>query len=363
MLRLLLLIATQAFGQQEAAYQDGLNFALSNLQKSESSITSINPAEYYKDKNGTTYYTDNPQEVAHYGSSSVELENSGRDGVDKNNATKEVWKSFGKPKVKINPEDTWLSNSSNIIKNSADIVKGTSSKPEEIVRNGTAGINCKEEKVCRIDLVKKTCNEEANPIKRVCQKIPKITTSIKEVVYPDCRIVDVKQGAGASCPGGYDKILYADMVEGPIDDDVHICVRSVNAEEGSECLGGYHVSGKWNNIYGNGSNNEGTATVPKKTHARIRFSNIYGHGRYLPITIVNDTTGQMLYNNVRFYNGQVVDLPFSEIQDQVFRFYKSDRTSRGSWRDIGVVILYVDHMYKETVANLESWSEVNCNEG
>ena len=147
------------------------------------------------------------------------------------------------------------------------------------------------------------------------------------------------------------------MIEGPTDDDVRICVRDVNAGEGSECLGGYLVSGKWNNIHG-----DGRAVVPKKMHARIRFFNIYGHGRYLPVTIVNDTTGQTLHNNVRFYNGQVIDLPFSEDKDQVFRFYKSDRTSRASWRDIGVVILYIDHMYKERVANDPVWEELPCHD-
>ena len=245
-----------------------------------------------------------------------------------------------RPVFKISKNEEYIKKSRLVEANARNVVSGESNKH----------IDCKNKKLstCKIIQVQKTCNEEVRTIQKICEKVPKITTYIRDAAYPDCRIIDIKQGAGARCLGGYGEILYADMIEGPADDDVHICAKAVNEREGSECLGGYLVSGKWNNIQG-----PGRATVPKKRHSRIRFSNIYGHGRYLPVTIVNETTGQVLHNDVRFYNGQVVDLPFSEDRDQVFRFYKS---GSASWRDIGVVILYIDHIYKEKIANV-TWPD------
>ncbi|CAL7962389.1 hypothetical protein GAMM_30021 [Gammaproteobacteria bacterium] len=315
-------------------------------------------------KTKNSWYTDSPTQTNHYqddiNMKKEAISETERDYKDTNGNLvptpgKAVTESFKKrPVFKISRNEEYIKKGELIEANAGNVITGESNKH----------IDCENKKLstCKIVQVEKTCNEEVRTIRRICEKHARVTTYLKDVVYPDCKAVVVTTAVWNNCPGGYSGIMYADMVEGPTDDDVRICVRQANPGESLECLGGYQISGKWNNIHGNGSGNEGVATVPKKTHARIRFSNIYGHGRYLPVTIVNDTTGQTLHNNVRFYNGQVIDLPFSEDKDQVFRFYKSDRTSRASWRDIGVVILYIDHIHRERVANEPVWEESLCHD-
>ena len=361
----LIFMTSQVFGQAllDDAYKDGLNIAQSNMQKSVDTIKNLNPAKEFKDPvSGKSYYTAEPPQMIHYQEVTQNdvptLENAGRDGIDKNEATKEAWNSFGKPKIKIDPNELWLAKSSDIIKNAADITMATSSKPNEIVKNGTAaGINCKEAKICRIDLIKKTCNEEANILKKICEKVPKITT--RDVVYPNCQSLIITQHVNAHCPSGYGEVLYSDMVYTRDDhwDDIRFCTRTLSASEGSECFsGGYYITSN------RGNRDSGRATVSKKLHARIRMSNVYFE--YIIGSIVNETTGQALYSSAHFSNGQVIDLPYSDTQDQTFRFYAVQPQGDGwfMFRDHrpGVMVLYVDHTYKE--ANLESWSETNCSE-
>lgn len=347
---LLLIFATPTIfaGPLDAAYQEGLNVAQSNRQKSIEKIKDFNPPDKFKK------YTDNPPQAKYY--HGVTADNAGELKADgdaaytyneddkDNNATQAALKSFRKnPKLKIDPNDPndpIIGRAKDIMENAPDIAIGHSSAGK--------GADCKESKICRIEYLKKTCNEEKDPIRRVCEKIPEVTTYMKDIIYPNCRSVDIKQDVRRHCLPGYGEILYADMIDGPIDDDVRLCTRAVADSERVECLGGYMVCGKWNQ-----TQSTNRATVPKGMHSRIRFSNIYGHGRYLPVTIINETTRQTLYNGVRFYNGQGIELPFSEKEDQVFSFYKA---SNASWRDIGVVILYIDHIGRDRAANI-TWKE------
>jgi hypothetical protein len=85
----------------------------------------------------------------------------------------------------------------------------------------------------------------------------------------------------------------------------------------------------------------------------------------MTVIIVNETTGQTLYNGTNFANGQVVELPFSDTKDQIFRF--SEPQSSGGFgfffrrfSGIGVMLLVFDHIRKEKEAVLESWEEKNC---
>jgi len=361
-------MTSQVFGQAllDDAYKDGLNIAQSNMQKSVDTIKNLNPAEEFKDPvSGKSYYTAEPPQTRHYQEVTQNdvpaLEDAGRDGIDKNEATKEAWNSFGKPKIKIDPNELWLDKSNDIIKNAADITTATSSKPNEVVKNGTAaGINCKEAKVCRIDLIKKTCNEEANILKKICEKVPKITTSIKDIVYPNCQSFIITQHVNNRCPSGYGEILIADMVHTDRDhwDDIRFCTKAVPISENAECYsGGYYIATSHKGYYGSER-----ATVPKKLHARIRISNVYFEP--VTVTVTNETTGQIICNNEGSSGGRVIELTYSDTQDQTFRFYATQNSCRGFFcrRNTGVMVLYVDHIGKERVANLESWSETNCSE-
>ena len=177
-----------------------------------------------------------------------------------------------------------------------------------------------------------------------------------------CKVVAIPQGASASCPGGYSHILYMDMLEGPIYDDVRICTREVNAGEGSECLGGYVVYGKDNNVV-----NTGRVTVPKKLHARARVSNVYGErfGNLIAITIINETTGERVKDNDAFRSGDSFPLPYSEIQDQTFTLHpvpRAENHGRRKFYSVGVITFYVDHVYREKVANDPVWQELPCHD-
>jgi hypothetical protein len=225
-------------------------------------------------------------------------------------------------------------------------------------------INCEKQKMsaCKTIQVEKTCNEEVRTIRRICEKVPSITTYVKDIVYPNCQSVIVAQTFRGGCPSGYGAIAASDMVRHETYDDIYICQKTVSANEGLECSGGYLIYG----ISGNSNHyvqNTGKATVPKKMHGRIRFSNVYSSP--MRVTIVNETTGQTIYNAGSFTNRQVIELPFSETQDQVFRFEEPKEEPKNGGKGfrkvrfsgIGVMILSFDHIYRERVANAPIWQE------
>ncbi len=148
--------------------------------------------------------------------------------------------------------------------------------------------------------------------------------------YPNCQTLYITHQDITPCPSGYSQILNSDMVwsSRPNMDDIRLCQKEVPAAAGTECLVGYLVRGIY--AYGDDCRIQSTnlAVVPKKMHGRLKFSDFH-YGQYLTVTITNKTTGQVLYNPGFFSNGQVVDLPFSNTEDQVFEFYVVDTNVRG----------------------------------
>jgi hypothetical protein len=359
---ILIFILAPVIGQAKLdnAYSEGLKLGESYKNKAATSIQNFNPTEAFKDKKGKILFTETPPEADHYqaveqGSKDV-LENEGRNSIDKNDATKTIWKSFGNPKIKLNADDSLFDSSREIIKNSAAIATGVSSSPGEIVKDGDVpGINCQESKVCRIEYVKKTCNEEVKPLKKICTRTPIIT--VNEAIYPNCKQLVITKHYNNYCPSGYGQLFYADLVLTTDNhwDDIRFCTREVFIGEDSECFsGGYIITSNRNNT------DLGSATVPKKLHARIKissadFNDLFG-------TIINETTGQTLYSKTHFSNGQIIELPYSETQDQTFRFYADSSPGRG--RSTGVMVLYIDHINHKTVDVTwpETLSEMSCHD-
>ena len=349
-------------GFLDTVYQDALNLAQSNTKAATTAMQNFNPQEAFKNKDGTSYYTDSPSQTQHYQDitqgNAVLLEDAGRKKIDDNEATKAAYSSFNNLKIKIDPKEPWLSRSKDIIQNASAITTGISSNPgEPVTPDIKAGINCKEAKVCRVDLVKKTCNEEANSIKRICEKIPKINSFVKETIYPNCQHLVITTGRGNSCPSGYSQLLHTGEIRIAVFGwtEARLCTKSISPQDNIECyFGKYYI----------GINQQGSerATIPKKFHSRIKFSNV--HGSETKATIINETTGQTLYNEGTFSNGQVIELPYSDIQDQTFRFYviPSPGFMVWDWKHIGVMALYINSKYLEQEASLESWQEVNCSE-
>ena len=318
----LIFMTSQAFGQAslDDAYKDGLNIAQSHMQKPVDGINNLNPSEAFKDPvSGKSYYTAEPPQMIHYQEVTQNdvpaLEDAGRDGIDKNEATKEAWNSFGKPKIKIDPNELWLAKSNDIIKNAADITTATSSKPNEVVKNGiVAGVNCKEAKVCRIDLIKKTCNEEANVLKKICEKVPNI-----KIVYEPYQETQTYSGS----------ITQADNNSGTFTVPVSGTITSFSASFLS-----YNVYRCYNNYVGYLQGAVISTYYPGKcekspwVHNRLSFSNSS--------------------LNVAVSAGASIKLSFSG--DAFGHWYSSHYD----------LVIKIDR--KRKVANLESWSETNCSE-
>lgn len=356
----LIFFSARAFGQHALsnAYSAGLEQAQGSVQKTVPDENSFKPAEIFKDAAGNNIYTENSPQVSYYqkleqGNKDI-LEAAGRKNIDKNDAIEAVWKSFGNPKIKIDPNEQGFGRSREIIKNSASIATGVSSKPGEVVKEGsTAGINCQESKICRIENIKKSCNEEVREksLKKICEKIPKITTQTQKIVYPNCQKLIITQGAYNRCPAGYIENFYVDMYAGGDWDDIRFCTKTAVDGETSECFSGsYYLSTNAGFKMG-----QTVATVPKKMHARIRVSNV--SWTYLPGSVINETTGESIYYYRELHEGEVIELPYSETQDQRFRFYTHNRS-------LGVMVLYIDRIIGETkTAKFEGWGEeIDCRE-
>jgi hypothetical protein len=195
--------------------------------------------------------------------------------------------------------------------------------------------------------------EEVRSIKRLCEKVPVFTTTIKDIVYPNCQNLVIQNGNNY-CPPGYVETLYSDMAPTINDkwDDIRFCQKTMSTSESSECYsGGFYVARAVGGNFGSER-----AVVPKKLHARIKIRNVY-FGTVMS-TIINETTGQIIYNNIGFSNGQVIELPYSDTQDQVFRFYAVQQTDGRWWprKATGVMVLYIDHIGKDREANVV-WQE------
>ena len=143
-------------------------------------------------------------------------------------------------------------------------------------------------------------------------------------------------------------------------DDIRFCTKAVSVGEGPDCYsGGYYIATNHRGYYGSER-----ATVPKKLKARIKISNNYSQFGAMIGTIINETTGEKVRENYSFSGDQVVELPYSETQEQTFRFYAINPGGGFRWKGAptGVMTLHIDNRHREKIATLESWSETNCSE-
>ena len=343
-------------------FQKDLDYAKSKSvqDKFQEALSGFKPQEVFKDQNGG--YTENPPQTGHYKgetqSNTIELEKAAQEEIIKNEDYKDkegnfvptpgkaITEDFKSRKIfKIGQKEDFIRKGTLVTENANNIVMGESNKH----------IDCENKKMsaCKIVQVEKTCNEEVRTIRRICEKVPSITTHINEIVYPNCQILDIKQHVNTPCSSGYTQILESDMVHTRHDhwDDIRFCTKPVPAGEPAECYsGGYYIATSHRGYFGSQR-----ATVPKKLHARIKISNVYDG--FVVGTIFNETTGQPVRNNENFSNGQVIELPYSDTQDQTFRFYAIRQRGRYGQR-IGVMVLYVDKINKERVADVPVWQEV-----
>jgi hypothetical protein len=351
---MLLSITINIYGQSDfsiaEAYQAGAAIAQQNKDRSVAALYDNLP-DKFTDPQGKSYYTENPKEVMHYqdvtqGKKDL-LETSGRAAIGDNEASKEVWGTIGKAKLKIDPREAWLRSSQEIIESAA--------KTTGV--NSQIGIDCRETNSCKTEQTRKKCvedNNETKVLKKICEKIPQIRHFEEKTEFLNCQKVEVRQGHRNYCSGGYRELLYTDMLAGPTHDDIFLCGRSTVGDDNNECVVGYIVSGRYHkNNRSNDPSNTGKGRVPKKTYGHIRFLHTYQGS--MPGTIYNETTNEVVVKG-NFVHGQIIDLPFSYKDDQVFRFDLVDSYYKG------VVLFYVDRISKIKDAEVTSWQEINCYE-
>lgn len=223
--------------------------------------------------------------------------------------------------------------------------------------------DCKATQKCTTTYVKNTCNEATRSATKNCEKSPQVTVTPIPVIYPNCQKLVRLQGCPNHCPAGYTQTLYADMIDGPTWDDLYFCTKNTpTTEENSECYSGaFYVARTATKISGfpagAGFFGNGQVTVPAHLHAWIMISNVYKD--FMVGTVINLTTGQTLYDQVHFTDGQRINLPFSDMQDQTFKFYATRQQVRWFWDqgNYGVMALYIDHKGEAKTVRVD-WNEV-----
>jgi len=365
-----LIYASESFAEKPFNFNESLNEFLKEAPGLKDSAVQKAADPKYDPRTKIDGYTEQPKkEISYYheeGSDSAGMEidaatavKPGLEGSPNGNTGQAVIHSFKKrPVYKL----TW---------NDPDIqsAKNVEDHPEKHVKlDINSKTNCEKKKTtnCKETFNDKTCTEQVKALVKVCEKVPKIATSSREIAYPNCQQLIITQHVRSYCPAGYGEMFSADMVQTFDDhwDDIRFCARALPAGEGAECFSGaYYVTSN------RGSRDAGRVTVPKKLHARIGMSNVY-YG-FIIGTIINETTGETIHSNAQFSNGQVINLPYSETQDQTFRFYAVQPQSGVSggrfFRRLpehrpGVMVLYVEHTKREAVANFEGWQEADCHE-
>ena len=303
------------------------------------------PHEVFKDQKGG--YSEDPTEGSYYANQkTVNLQNTANHEMTKSDSTanlvgKTVFQGFqARPVFKVTKNDQFIAVKDMLLKNAQDVL-------------GDAN--------CVATHTEKTCSEAVRTVKRICDSKAEPQISVRDIVCPNCRSLIIVQNYNNYCPPGYNQDFAADMVRSWDDhwDDIRFCTKPAAIGETAECYsGGYYVA----RIYGGDYFGSGNATVPKKLHSRIRINNVY----YQPviITVVNNTTGQTLVDKGSYSNGAVIELPYSETQDQNFSFYavKPDGGGDGGgmWWNLhqitGTAVLYIEHINREKVATV-TWKE------
>jgi hypothetical protein len=153
-----------------------------------------------------------------------------------------------------------------------------------------------------------------------CERFPSIDVQNHPIIYPNCKRIIITQGARVRCPANYQEEVYSDMVLHEYWDDVRICTQVVNTDI-PECYATrFFIARSMAPFFGSGD-----GILPRGLHGRIRVSNVYN--QYVLVTVIMKNTGQLLANQAPMTNGQAIELPFSNDEDQIVQFYIT-----GNWR-------------------------------
>lgn len=208
--------------------------------------------------------------------------------------------------------------------------------------------NCKTVKEClKYDYktvessIKQTCDiiPQVKPI--TCERWPVVDVKLNETIYPNCKRLHITKGYADTCPGGYIEELYVDMIARQNWDDVRLCTKLVSLDDNSECYtGGYYIASSTRPFFGNGQ-----SILPKGLRGRLQLNRVYRAN--VLVTVILANTGKVIVNQASMGEGAIIDLPFSDIEDQVFNFHLSGHKSL-----TGVLTMLVSHKGKYKTATV-----------
>ena len=316
--------------------------------KSTGEAVTFDPQIVFKDQPGG--YSSNPPQVS-YGADVNAMQNAANLEITQGTANKDILgnQAVGKmvadnfktrPVFKISKDDDFIVKSNAVISSAQNI--GQSSNEVD------CDLQQSTQEQCVTTFEPKNCDEEIRSVARICDQIPRVTVITEDVVYANCRHLDIRYGHKNRCQADYRGLLYTDVLSGPTDDDVFLCDRPANEGE-HECYAGYAVYGtyhrnNWRNDY---ENIWAKGTVPKKLQGYLRIERAYEGS--MSGTIVNETKGEVVAKG-SFSANQIIQLPVSETQDQVFRY----EHHAGK----GIVKIYVGRINRVKEAQI-AWEE-NC---
>ena len=286
--------------------------------KSTGEAVTFDPQTVFKDQPGG--YSSNPPQVS-YGTDVNAMQNAANLKITQDTANKDIYdnQAVGKmvadnfktrPIFEISKDDDFMVKSNAVISSAQNI--GQSSNEVDCDSQQST-----QEK-CVTTFEPKSCDEEIRSVTRICEQIPKVMIVTEDVVHANCRHLDIRYGHRNRCQAGYRGLLYSDVLNGPTWDDVFLCDRP--AQEGEhECYVGYAVYGRhhknnWRNDY---ENVWAQGIVPKKMQGYVRIERTYEGN--MSGTIVNQTKGEIVAKG-SWSENQIIQLPVSETQDQVFRY-------------------------------------------
>lgn len=306
----------------DSAYKLGLKTAKTNILKSQKSIENINPNTIFKD------FKPNSSESKYYQgimqSDTRKLRQDSNAALLNNEASKAALNSTLKhPEYFVNSESLEAKRSAKIIGDAAAIASGTP----------LPGIDCKETRVCNKTNIIKTCNEVVRPSRKICDKTPSI--KFNKTYYHNCIDLILAKG-GFYCPSGFSRSFYVKMTEHNSGGDVNFCTRpNLHPDEHTECFtGSYYIAGA-----GRSGLDQNIITVPKHLHASIKVTNVYG--QFVLVTIIDIKSGKKLHYKEYHVEGDIITLPFSESDDQSFKFYINKIGSSFKFGNYGIITSYI----------------------
>ena len=335
-------IVVPAFADDSAQFQQYLSYADSLNGQVSQSGKQFDPQKTFQ-KN----YNPHPTEEKYFNgvtqSGDNHLDHDAVNEVSKDTAGSAIDQFFEtRPVFKVNQQSEAIQKGKFIQSDAMDISHGVTDKY----------VDCQQVKNCTTTYENKTCDEETRFMTKECTQTPQITIQTVPVIYPHCQQLLILEGAPNSCPNGYTQVLYVHMVDGSSWGDTYFCTQDTpNVSQNASCYtGGFFIARLAGDFFGN-HGQVGEVTVPQHLTGHLVIQKAYDR-KTLVVTLINETTGQTLDNQVMLHQGDVIDLPVSASEDQTFKFFATESTQYNE----GAISAQIDHQGTKKMAQV-NWTK------